>query len=306
MEFCLNEQSLVPFSGVEDSFNPTIVKDFLWVLKTAKNIGGEIPVIRMQEKMWEQPVGNQCLDDFLKKHCDHGDHDEYILLLSVIGRSSLLPKVFKVYNYNGFKAQGLSACLALDCPAISFASSDSSKKEIINLVNDSHEVGAVFNFTSKDQFERYSKFIGQFEHCQNYIRELQNLKDCIEGKDFWPHLRFPDDFEKLELEKSFILPVVACLCKLNEFLDKPVDKQLTFSDLKLVFPEVRIESQTVLNNYKMRQERSKYFNGELVYCLMHIDLSKAYRFYFCIEYKSRMAYIGHIGNHLTTGRYKRN
>lgn len=313
MIFCFNELSL--FSLITEIKTNTaqvteMMSIFLLILKTAKTteIPGSRVELRTEKGIWGTSLSNaETLGEWVKNHMER---DQLRLLMSIQDHSPYIEAENNspIYNYKGQEAQGFSAALYLDCPAISFSYSNGEEEnKIVKLDPINREKSkTIFNFTKKDQFSAYQEFYSSFAHCQNYIGCLNDLKSKAKEKKLWSNLVFPDDFDSLELEPVYILKLAETLCLLNTCIQTLKRGKSVLQNIKKVLPDARDESATVKGDKHKIQERTKLFEGKSVPCLWHTNLDSSMRLYFKVGKEKHLIYIGYIGKHLGTKKYKKN
>lgn len=307
MIFCFNEMCM-NFKSAKTLDYPSwekVLSCFLRILRQAKQRDGKTPELRSETGLMKRLLGEYEQFNTMINAKEH--NDIRTLFLSICDKNPYMEEEKEVFLVHGQSVKGLSAAYHLDVPAISFDFPNIDRNPIVTVTSkvDASEK-EVFNFIHEGQFECYDKFYRSANHCQSYIASLDDLKSKVKENKYWERLKFPDDFIKLKINKRYIKGVVNKLCILNEFLFSNFASRLSFDDLCNVLPDVRDESGSVRNDKNKMKSRTKIFGEKEVECLTHTSLDGSYRLYFKVEYQKRQIYIGYIGKHLDTGRYKGN
>ncbi len=309
MIFCFNELC-VDFLN-KNEYSEFQVNDanhrFLKILQRASVIDNKMPELRTEEGMWGMLVKGVPLKNWLLKNLDH---DLRVLLMSINDRSPLLDleQGNEVYFYQGNAAKGLSASVILDCSAISLSFSEGEENPITVLTTNTGEQKVTFNFTNPVQFNDYERFFMSVAHCKNYIHNLDQLKEKAREHQYWDRLMFSDKFYDIKLDYRLLDKLVYIFCTLNSFLHSVSMGEKRLHQLNSVIPDVRNESDTVRSDRKMRMERKVLFDGKEIFCFMHTGLDDSHRVYFQLDHNNDryIGYIGYIGPHLSTKKYKGN
>lgn len=300
-ELCMNAKTIKSLN--KECWN-NVLKQFTDILKHAGLSNGPNLQVRTENGLWNIISKYTLLHEVIN---ENRNKDRKRLILRLEDKSPYWEKEKEVFKFNGVLAVGFSAAYYHDCPAISFNFPDTEKAPIVKISSgEDLNLKKIFNFTNEGQFELYNKFYRSADHCQSYILSLDNLKSKAKEHEYWERLVFSDEFQKLEIEKKYISAIINKLCILNNFLFADTINSLSFNDLRNVLPDARDESGSVRNDKNKMESRTKSFAGEGVACLLHTNLDKSYRLYFKVEYQQRLIYIGYIGKHLDTGRYKGN
>lgn len=306
MIFCFNELSLQNLDVIDNKILEKTLLKFLLILKNAVDKDG-FPEVRTENGMWGTVINNKPINELIYNSTI--DKDLKRLIFRIQDRSPYInDKKIDTYFYGKDKrpAKGFSASLYLDCPAISLSSFAGEEESIVLITKEGELHKLVFNFTNNGQFEEYLKFYLSSQHCLNYISNGAELKEQASKGNFWKNLVFHDRFFRLELDNNTVRIVVEKLCQLNSFLCSYLDENLTFLKLRKILPDVRDESTTVKNNEQLYKARTVQFKGQSVLCTYHTSLNSSNRLYFFVDYTKRIAYIGYIGKHLTTAKFKSN
>ena len=308
MIFCFNELSLqnLDTNIIDNEILEETLLKFLLILKNAVDEDG-FPEVRTENGMWGTVINDRPINELIYNSTI--DKDLKNLIFRIQDRSPYIDdKEIDTYFYGEDKrsAKGFSASLYLDCPAISLSSFTGEDKSIILLTKEGESPKFVFNFTNDRQFKEYLEFYLSSQHCLNYIANVADLKEQASQGKFWENLFFHDGFSELELDNNIIRNVVKKLCQWNSFFYSFPDEKHTFLKLREILNDVRDESTTVKNNKQLREERMAQFDGKSIMCTYHSSLDSSNRLYFSVNYNERIAYIGYIGKHLTTAKFKSN
>ena len=306
MIFCFNELSLQNLDIADNKILEETLLKFLLILKNAVDKDG-YPEVRTENSMWGTIINDKPINELIYNSTI--DKDLKNLIFRIQDRSPYInDKQINIYFYGEDKlpAKGFSASLYLDCPAISLASFKGDNESIVLITKEGESPKFVFNFINDGQFKDYRDFYLSSQHCLNYIENGVELKKQASKGEFWENLVFHDRFSKLELDNNMVRIVVEKLCQLNSFLCSHPNEELTFFKLRDALTDAREESATVKNNKQLREGRIALFEGKSILCTCHTSLDSSNRLYFSVNYNERIAYIGYIGKHLTTAKFKSN
>lgn len=147
---------------------------------------------------------------------------------------------------------------------------------------------------------------------ENSLRKSQQESICS-GQELWkqknsifPNLCFcgdsPFQLNNFSSGKSVLEQIKNSLSILNELFENSEKWQ----DLRSLKLNVSGESQTVANNPEMRSEREFYLpNGKKEFFEKHVKLSNGIRIHFYPNIDDKKVYIGYIGKHLPTKKFRK-
>lgn len=304
MDFCFNDLCLKKkFVSVRVTDEMVIqwLCDLVDILKTAKEVDKEVPRLRTENSLWGLQIEGIPIMDCLQRI---GDRDVRNYLLTIVNKSPHIEDAeFETFLFQGEEAAGLSAAWHLDCPAISFLTNDCWNKSLlaIDTINSNSKfTKKVMNLTNKCRFNDLYKYYLSEDHCLQYIKKFDDFKRLKQR--YWKNLVFSDEIESdsVFVEISYLRDVVRWICQLNIFFR---NAECNFHNLHLYIPNVSTESQSVKTNPTLTSQREFHFGGDLKICLLHIKI-RDIRIHFYPDYENRKGYVGYIGKHLDTAKYK--
>lgn len=165
-----------------------------------------------------------------------------------------------------------------------------------------------------NEFFNLSGGFSDFNKLDTLSKDLV-LNNISSGSDLWeirakifPNLIFCENVKK-QLDKDYeLFHIKAVVKRLNVLQDYFSKKHSTFSIDDLSF-NARDESESVKNNTALSKLRFfRIPNGKTLPFYYHMDLGGKYgrqgRLHFYPDLKNNVCYIGYIGKHLSTEKYK--
>lgn len=301
MQFCFNDLSLKK-KYFDLDVNPRVedcFKSMAKILAAAIRYNNERPLLRTKNSLWGLEYDGQTLGK-CEKSLD-ADTRKFIMQISdktpYFDSTAVAPKYF----YDADTAEGLGATFIYDAFSLSFPTATCWEQEKIQLTDEHDNAVTVLNIADEKSIESVISSYKKFEHRGQYMKDFSDLLDS--NKTHFTNLKFSDRIDKQldSLDKCFFSEVLKALCDIEclfSFYD------VTPNKIKSLFPKCSGESETVRNNPKLKNERSFSFDGEQIECLEHIKFNDGLRIHYHANFKDKICYIGYIGSHLPTAKYK--
>jgi hypothetical protein len=220
---------------------------------------------------------------------------------------------FKIeINHKTEPANGLGAAYLLETLCVSFLSHDLWDTDEINNIkhcylteacNDIKEEIIAVKHASKPA--HLAKHQAWFEHKKR--ESLQKSQDLWERRDeFFPHLVLCGEVEKqltyLGVQSKFFDQIIERLKRLNEYAENWQKGSYSDQVAKQYGLNVSGESEGTLKKYG-RERKFRLPNKKKVLFEKHIKTGDL-RFHFYPDEESHTIYVGYIGSHLSTVKYK--
>ena len=174
-----------------------------------------------------------------------------------------------------------------------------------------HELDELGNLQSHDEVLTVVSDVAGAESfrgksVERIVRELTTGRAVIDAQsDLWPDMSFSDEaLEQLEQFDVKNCLLVGALIKLYAAFVKCVksgvrDLQREFGSRKSL---IMTESETVQNQFA--ETRTFHWSDGSRLCLPHLRINLQYRIHFLPDFDSGKLYVGYVGPHLPTGKFR--
>jgi len=167
-------------------------------------------------------------------------------------------------------------------------------------------------YGQNENIEEITNYFDSNKIDENSLRNSQQ-ESIVSGQELWKHRNelFPNlcfcgdspfQLKNWSIGETELKQVKNSLSVLDKFSEN-CEKLQNLRNLGL---DISCESQTVANNPEMRSKREFYLpNGEKEFFENHIKLSSGIRIHFYHNTDEKRIYIGYIGKHLPTKKFRR-
>ena len=208
-------------------------------------------------------------------------------------------------------AKGLGVAYLLETLCVSFLSNELWDSDEINnikhwyLTEASNEITEIIAVKHASKPAHLAKHQAWFEHKKR--KSLQKSRDLWELRyEFFPHLVLCGEVEKqlthLGIQSKFFAQIIEKLKRLNEYAKNWQNGSYSDTKAKQYGLDVSGESEGTLKKYG-RQRKFRLPNKKKSLFEKHIKTGDL-RFHFYPDEESHTIYVGYIGSHLSTVKFK--
>ena len=318
MELCFNELSLSEQCSEEQAVYK--LNGLLDVVRKAYAISAAKPTFRTECGFRNIEISKNYT---VSKWMGNLQREARLFMLSMLDRSPYIDEkdasVYEQYRLSYFvskdvdehEAKGLGAAWLLDGVAVSLAGIKEWNKLLVSIrqqkIDDSENIDEVDidvrNAVSVAHMEVHKSYYGGIDYCERQLDSLGQLQKL--GQKFFPAIVFGDTvydwLEKNTLSSAAFQRIIHHLYRLNQFFSE----QVACGNCNLrILPRCSNESESTMNQFSNR--RNFLFKGRNYNCEWHLKLNTDnIRIHFFPDFANGKAYVGYIGPHLPTRKYRK-